>query len=173
MVCKGYAQIEGVDFCETFALIARIEVIRIFLAYSSFKGFKMYQMDVKTTFLNGYLNDKVYMDQPEGFENKDYPNHVYRLKRDQYLIKNGFKRGGVDSNLYIYGTCDDVLIVLVSVDDIVFGSNDDALSQGFSKLMQSKFEMPMLGNYPIFLGCKFLSWKMLYSYPKLSMQKKC
>ena len=89
------------------------------------------------------------MDQPKGFENKDYPNHVYRLKKtlyglkqaprawysrlDQYLIKNGFRRGGVDINLYIYDTCDDVLIVLVYVDDIIFGSNDDALSQGFFK----------------------------------------
>ena len=108
------------------------------------------------------------MDQLEGFENKDYPNHVYRLKKalygskqvlrawysrlDQYLIKNGFRRVCVDSNLYIYGTCDDIIIVLVYVDDIVFGSNDDALSQGFSKLMQSKFEISMLGELSYFLG---------------------
>ena len=71
---------------------------------------------------------------------------------DQYLIKNGFRRGGVDRNLYIYVTCDDVLIVLVYVNDIVVGSNDDALSQGFSKLMQSKFEMSMLGELSYFLG---------------------
>ena len=119
-------------------------------------------------FLNGELDKEVYMYQAEGFENKDYPNHVYKLKMalyglnkalktwysrlDQYLIKNGFRRGGVDSNLYIYGTCDDVLIVLVYVDDIVFGSNDDALSQGFSKLMQSEFEMSMLGELSYFLG---------------------
>ena len=106
-------------------------------------------MDVKTTFINCYLDEEVYMDQPKGFENKDYPNHVYRLKKalyglkqalrawysrsHQYLIKNGFKRGGVDSNLYIYGKCDDILIVLIYLDDIVFGSNDDALCQGFCK----------------------------------------
>ena len=156
------------DFDETFAPVARIEAIRTFLAYSTFKGFKMYQMDVKKTFINGYLDEEVYMDQPKGFENKGYLNQMYRLNKamyslkqalrawysrlDLYLIKNGFRRGGVDSNLYIYGTCDDVLIVLVYVDDIVFGSNDDALSQGFSKLMQSEFEMSMLGELSYFLG---------------------
>ena len=67
------------DIDETFSLVARIRAIRIFLAYSTFKGFKMYQIDVKTTFLNGYLDEEVYMDQPRGFENKDYPNHVYML----------------------------------------------------------------------------------------------
>ena len=70
LVCKGYAQIEGVEFDETFALVARIKAIRIFLAYSAFKGFKMYQMDVKTKFLNGYLDKEFNMDQPKGFENK-------------------------------------------------------------------------------------------------------
>ena len=155
----------------------------------------MCQMVVKTTFLNGYLDEEVYMDQPKGFENKDYPNHVYRLKKalyglkqalrawysrlDQYLIKNGFRRDGVDSNLYIYGTCDDVLIVLVYVDDIEFGSNDDGLIQGFSKLMQSEFEMSMLGELSYFLRLQIsqlengIFWSMVYSYPKLSMQKKC
>ena len=124
-------------------------------------------MDVKIAFLNGYLDEEVYMDQPKGFENKDYPN-LYRLKKalyglkqalrawysrlDQYLSKNGFRRGGVDINLYIYGTCDDVVIVLVYVDDILFGSNDDALSQGSSKLMQSEFEMSMLGELSYFIG---------------------
>ena len=87
LFCKGYAQIEGVDFDETFALVARIEAIRIFLAYSTFKVFKMYQMDVKMTFINGYLDEEVYVDQLEGFENKDYPNHVYRLKKALYGLK--------------------------------------------------------------------------------------
>ena len=87
LVCKGYAQIEGGDFDETCAPVVRIEAIRIFLVYSSFKGFKMYQMYVKTTFLNGYLDEDVYIDQIEGFENKDYPNHVYKLRRALYGLK--------------------------------------------------------------------------------------
>ena len=87
LICKDYAQIEGVDFDETFAPVARIEAIRIFLAYSAFKGFKMYHMDVKTAFPNGYLDEEVYMDQPEGFENKDHSNHVYRLKKALYGLK--------------------------------------------------------------------------------------
>ena len=79
------------DFDETFVPVARIKVIRIFFVYSAFKGFKMYQMDVKTTFLNGYLDEEVYMDQPEGFENKDYPNHVYRLKNALYGLKQALR----------------------------------------------------------------------------------
>lgn len=71
---------------------------------------------------------------------------------DQYLIKNEIKIGFLDSNLYIYGTCDDILIVIFYVDDIVFGSNDDSLSQSFSKLMKSEFEMSMLGELSYILG---------------------
>ncbi|KAH9296619.1 hypothetical protein KI387_040207, partial [Taxus chinensis] len=75
LVCKGYAQVEGVDFDETFVHVARMEAIRLFLAYATYKGFKVYQMDVKSTFLNGNLNEEVYIEQPDGFsltEDKDY-----------------------------------------------------------------------------------------------------
>lgn len=76
-VCKGYAQQKGIDFGETFATVARMESIRIFLAYASHKKFTIYQMDVKTTFLNGYLEEEVYMEQLEGFESFDKPDYVY------------------------------------------------------------------------------------------------
>ncbi|GLJ17356.1 hypothetical protein SUGI_0301460 [Cryptomeria japonica] len=110
-VCKGYAQQEGIDFGETFAPVARLESIRIFLAYSCYKKFKVYQMDVKTAFLNGYLDEEVYMEQLEGFEVADKPDCVYRLKKalyglkqaprawysrlDNHLRANGFTRGAV------------------------------------------------------------------------------
>ena len=71
MVCKWYAQVEGVDFEETFAPVARLETIRMFLAFSSYKKFKVYQMDVKSTFLNGNLEEEVYIEQPEGFQLSD------------------------------------------------------------------------------------------------------
>jgi hypothetical protein len=67
LVCKGYAQVEGRDFDETFATVAILEAIRMFLAYSCHKNFKVYQMDVKSTFLNGDLEEEVYMEQPKGF----------------------------------------------------------------------------------------------------------
>jgi hypothetical protein len=79
LVYKGYAQVEGQDFDETFALVARLEAIRMFLAYSCHKNFKVYQMDVKSTFLNGDLEEEVYMEQPEGFSLTDNPNYVCKL----------------------------------------------------------------------------------------------
>ena len=80
-VCKGYAKEEGIDFGETFAPIVRMKSIRNFLTYGSYNKFNIYQMDVKTTFLNGYCEEEVYTEQPDGFESSDKPNHVYQLKK--------------------------------------------------------------------------------------------
>ena len=87
LVCKGYAQIEGLDFDETFVPVARPEVIRIFLAYACHKRFKVYQMDVKSTFLNGDLSEEVYMEQPEGFKLSDNTDLVCKLKKVLYGLK--------------------------------------------------------------------------------------
>ncbi|KAI3693028.1 hypothetical protein L6452_32856 [Arctium lappa] len=87
LVAKGYCQEEGIDYDETFAPVSRLEAIRIFLAYVAHKGFKVYQMDVKSTFLNGKLNEEVYVQQPPGFENTEFPNHVYYLDKALYGVK--------------------------------------------------------------------------------------
>jgi hypothetical protein len=87
LVCKGYAQIEGQDFDETFAPVERMEVIRIFLAYACQKRFKVYQMDVKSAFLNGNLEEEVYMEQTEGFSLTDKPNYACKLKKALYGLK--------------------------------------------------------------------------------------
>ena len=87
LVYKGYAQVEGQDFDETFARVARLEAIRMFLAYASHKKFKVYQMDVKSTFLNGYLEEEVCMEQREGFQLTDNPDYVYKLKKELYGLK--------------------------------------------------------------------------------------
>jgi hypothetical protein len=153
LVYKGYAQIEGLDFDVTFAPIARLEAIIIFLAYACHKRFKVYQMDVKSAFLNGDLNEEVYMEQPKGFELYGNPDLVCKLKKalyglkqdprawyhrlDTYLKDKGFKRGTVDNNLYIKREGDDLLIVLVYVDDIIFGCNKDSLVKWFSFDMES------------------------------------
>ena len=76
LVAKGFSQVEGLDFGETFAPVARLEAIRILLAYASRHEMKLYQMDVKSSFLNGFINELVYVDQPSGFEDPRYPNHV-------------------------------------------------------------------------------------------------
>ena len=87
LVCKGYAQQEGIDFEETFAPVARLEAIRMFLALSSFQNFKVFQMDVKSAFLNGDLEEEVYIEQPDGFILGNDPNLVCRLKKALYGLK--------------------------------------------------------------------------------------
>jgi hypothetical protein len=87
LVAQGFCQKEGVDFEETFAPMARIEAIRMLLAYVASKGFKLYQMDVKSVFLNEYIEEEVYVRQPPGFENLKYPNRVYKLHKALYGLK--------------------------------------------------------------------------------------
>jgi uncharacterized membrane protein YciS (DUF1049 family) len=125
-------------------------------------------MDVKSAFLNGYLKEEVYMEQLEGFELTNnlellwkLNKSLYRLKQarcawyyrlDKYLQDKGFKRGTIDNNLYIKTEGNDLLIVLVYVDDIIFGCNNDSLVQWFASSMESEFEMSMIGELSFFLG---------------------
>eukprot|EP00253_Pinus_taeda_P003508 PITA_03508 len=168
LVCKGYAQQEGIDFEETFAPVARLVAIRMFLALSSFHNFKVFQMDVKSTFLNGDLEEEVYIKQPDGFILGNDPNLVCRLKKtlyglkqaprawyyqlDKYLHQQVFSKGSVDSNIYLKIANDKLLILVVYVDDIIFGSNEEAMSQSFALVMQKEFKMSMLGELTYFLG---------------------
>jgi hypothetical protein len=87
LVAKGYSQVEGLDFDETYAPIARLESFRILLAYATYHGFKLYQMDMKSAFLNGPIKEEVYVEQPPGLEDSEYPNHVYKLSKVLYGLK--------------------------------------------------------------------------------------
>ncbi|GJW06291.1 retrovirus-related pol polyprotein from transposon TNT 1-94 [Tanacetum coccineum] len=168
LVAKGYRQEEGIDYDETFAPVARLEAIRIFLAYASYMVFIVYQMDVKSAFLNGKISEEVYVEQPPGFESTDYPNYVcklnkalYGLKRaprawyetlSKFLTEHKFIRGTIDNTLFTYKTQSDVIIVQIVVDDIIFGSTSVKLSKQFPKLMTTKYEMSMMGKLTYFLG---------------------
>eukprot|EP00253_Pinus_taeda_P017401 PITA_17401 len=168
LVCKGYAQQEGIEFEETFAHVARLEAIRMFLSLSSFRKFKVYQMDVKSTFLNGELEEKVYIEQPEGFILVNNENLVCKLKKalyglkqapgawyyrlDKYLQQQGFTKGFVDNNLYTKIENDKLLIIVVYVDNIIFGSNEESMSQNFTSIMQQEFKMSLPGELTYFLG---------------------
>nr|GEX74186.1 retrovirus-related Pol polyprotein from transposon TNT 1-94 [Tanacetum cinerariifolium] len=140
LVDKGYAEKEGVDFEESFAPVARLEAIRLFIAYATHKSFTVYQMDVKTTFLYGPLKEEVYMNQPDGFVDPYHPDKVYCLKKALYGLKQAPRAWG------------DILLVQIYVDDIIFGSTNPKLSKQFEKLMHNKFEMPMMGELKFFLG---------------------
>jgi hypothetical protein len=87
VVAEGYTQVEGIDFGETYAPVARLEAIRILLAYANFNNILLYQMDVKSAFLNGEIDEEVYVRQPPGFENPQFPNKVFRLKKALYGLK--------------------------------------------------------------------------------------
>jgi hypothetical protein len=167
LVCKGYAEIEGIDFEETYAPVARMEAIRLLLAYACSKNVKVYQMDVKSSFLNGELEEEVYIEQPEGFQLSENTDYVCKLKKalyglkqaprawyyrlDKYLQQAGFRKGSAYSNLYIKVSQGNILLIEVYVDDIIFGSDDDRLSHKFAKDMQSEFEMSLLGELSFFL----------------------
>ena len=159
---------EGVDYDQTFAPVARMESIRILLALACQLKFKIYQMDVKTAFLNGLLKEDVYVAQPKGFINPHFTNHLLYLKNalygskqaprawydrlTKYLVSHRFTRGKADQTLFIKREDGELIVAQVYVDDIIFGSTEDELAHGFSKLMQVEFEMSMIGELTHFLG---------------------
>ncbi|GJX63399.1 retrovirus-related pol polyprotein from transposon TNT 1-94 [Tanacetum coccineum] len=168
LVAKGYRQEEGIDFEESFAPVACIEAIRIFIANAASKNMIIYQMDVKTAFLNGELKEEVYVSQPEGFVDPDHSTHVYRLKKALYGLKQAprawydtlsrfildkkFSKGVVDRTLFTRKTGKHILLVQIYVDDIIFSSIDPKARDIFSNEMSSKFQMSMMGQISFFLG---------------------
>ncbi|GKE11631.1 putative ribonuclease H-like domain-containing protein [Tanacetum coccineum] len=139
LVAQGYTQEEGIDYDEVFALIVRIEAIRLFLAYASFKDFAVYQMDVKSAFLYGKIEEQVYVCQPPGFEDPEFPDRVYNVEKALYGLHQAPR------------ACD-ILLVQVYVDDIIFGSTKKMLCTEFEKLMHKKFQMSSMGELTFFLG---------------------
>ncbi|KAH9656139.1 hypothetical protein KPL70_022564 [Citrus sinensis] len=168
LVAQGYNQKEGIDFDETFAPVARLESIRMLLAYACHKDFILFQMDVKSAFLNGYIMEEVYVKQPPGFENEKFSNHVYKLLKALYglkqaprawydrlknfLLENDFSMGKADTTLFVKHKNQDILIVQIYVDDIIFGSTNELLCKEFSSCMSKEFEMSMMGELKYFLG---------------------
>ncbi|KAK8942719.1 hypothetical protein KSP39_PZI008773 [Platanthera zijinensis] len=168
LVAKGYRQEEGIDFDQTFAPVARLEAIRMFLAYAVYQDFKVYQMDVKLAFLNGDLKEEVYVEQPSGFVDPLKPDYVYKLRKALYglkqaprawyktlstfFIENKFSRGKIDKTLFLRESKGKIILVQIYVDDIIFGSTENNLCKKFAKLMQGKFEMSSMGELKFFLG---------------------
>ncbi|GJW40352.1 retrovirus-related pol polyprotein from transposon TNT 1-94 [Tanacetum coccineum] len=140
LVAKGYRQEEGINFEESFAPVAQIEAIRIFIANAASKNMIIYQMDVKTAFLNGELKEEVYA--PRAWCNI--------LSR--FLLDNKFSKGVVDPTLFTRKTGKHILLVQIYVDDIIFASTDPKACDIFSKEMSSKFQMSMMGQMSFFLG---------------------
>nr|GEZ10342.1 putative ribonuclease H-like domain-containing protein [Tanacetum cinerariifolium] len=172
LVAQGHTPEEGIDYDEVFSPVARIEAIRLFLAYASFMGFTVYQMDSKSTFLYGTIDEEVYVMQPPGFQDLEFPAKVYKVEKamyglhqaprawygtlSKYLLKNGFQRGTIDQTLFIRKQREDFIFVQVYVDDIIFGSLNPQLCREFEAIMHEKFQMSAMGELNFFLGLQFL-----------------
>nr|GFA85064.1 putative ribonuclease H-like domain-containing protein [Tanacetum cinerariifolium] len=175
LVAQGHTQEEGINYDEVFAPVARIEAIRLFLAYASFIGFTVYQMDVNSAFLYGTIDEEVYVMQPLGFQDLAFPIRVYKVEKamyglhqaprawygtlSKYLLKNGFQRGTIDQTLFIRRQREDFILVQVYVDDIIFGSSNPQLCKEFEALMHEKFQMSAMGELNFFFGPQVLQKK--------------
>ncbi|WVZ80894.1 LOW QUALITY PROTEIN: hypothetical protein U9M48_028331 [Paspalum notatum var. saurae] len=152
----------GIDYEKTFAPVARLEAIRILLAFGASKGFKLQQMDVKSAFLNGFIEEEVYVRQPPGFENAKFPEWIRRKLRKalygmtqaprawyarlkSFLLMSGFVMGSVDKTLFLLSRGGDTLIVQIYVDDIIFGGSSHALVSSFAEQISREFEMSLMG----------------------------
>jgi hypothetical protein len=167
-MAKGYSQVECLDFDKKFAPVARLESIRILLVYATHHDFNLYQMDVKSAFLNGPIKEEVYVEQPPCFKSEEYPNHVYKLHNALYglkqapracyeclkdfLIKNSFRIGKGDSTLFTRKMGKDLFVCQIYVDDIIFGSTNKSFYDEFSKMLTDRFEISTMGVLTYFLG---------------------
>jgi hypothetical protein len=168
LVAQGFSQVEGLDFWETFAPVARLEAIRIILAFAASKGFKLYQIDVKSDFLNSVIQDEVYVRQPSGFENPKYPHRVYKLSKALYglnkalcswyarlktfLLEHGYIMESVDKTVFTLKHGIDFLLVQIYVDDIIFGCSSHTLVSRFQEMMENEFQISMMEELTFFLG---------------------
>ncbi|CAJ2666383.1 unnamed protein product [Trifolium pratense] len=168
LVVKGYAQIFGVDYSDTFAPVSRLDTIRLVLAIAAQKGWKVFQLDVKSAFLNGDLQEEIYVEQPEGFAVQGGEDKVYLLKKALYGLKQaprawyskindhllsiGFEKSLSESTLYVKHKGKNSLIISLYVDDLLVTGDDTRLVEEFKQEMMQAFEMTDLGLMTFFLG---------------------
>ncbi|GJV89364.1 putative ribonuclease H-like domain-containing protein [Tanacetum coccineum] len=158
LITQGYTQEEWIDYDEVFAPVARIEAIRLFLAYALFKDFVVYQMDVKSAFLYGKIEEEVYVCQPPGFEDPDFPDKIYKVEKalyglhqaprawyetlSTYLLDNGVQRGNIDKTLFIRRDKGDILLVQVYVDGLQVKQKEDEIF-----ISQDKYVIAILKKF--------------------------
>ena len=172
LVAKGYNQLEGIDYGETFAPVAGLEAVRLLLAFACMSGLKLFQMDMKSVFLNGIIKEEVYVEQPSGFEDHQHHNHVFKLKKALYglkqtprqwyerlsnfLLSHGYERGMIDKTLFTKKANSKIILVQIYVDDIIFCATKDSLCEEFVATMQGEFEMSMMGELSFFFGLQVM-----------------
>nr|GEV28872.1 putative ribonuclease H-like domain-containing protein [Tanacetum cinerariifolium] len=165
---QGHRQEEGINYDEVFAPVTRLKSIRIFLAFDFYMGFIVYQMDVKSAFLYGKVNEEVYVSQPPGFIDPKFPKKVYKVVKALYglhqaprawyatlstlLVKSRYRRGIIDKTLFIKKDKKDIMLVQVYMDDINFSSTKKSWCDEFEVLMKNRFQMSSMGKLTFFLG---------------------
>lgn len=168
LVVKGYSQVSGVDYSDTYAPVARLGTIRLLLAVAAQMNWKVNQLDVKSAFLNGVLQEEIYVEQPEGFRKKGEEDKVFLLKKalyglkqaprvwyskiDDHLFSLGFKKSLSEATLYVKRHYNDIIIVSLYVDDLLVTGNNACLVEKFKQEMKKVFEMTDLGLMSFFLG---------------------
>jgi hypothetical protein len=172
---KGYSQIFGIDYSDTFAPVARHDTIRVLLAIVAQKGWQVFHMDVKSAFLNGFLQEEIYVEQPEGFSVKGQEDRVYLLKKALYglkqaprvwynrindhLLQLGFQKSLSEATLYVKHVGADILIISLYVDDLLVTGSNISLVEEFKQEMKEVFEMTDLGLMTYFLGMEITQKK--------------
>jgi hypothetical protein len=175
LVAQGYSQVEGLDFVENFALLARLDDIMILLAFTASNGFKLHQMNVKNAFLNDVIHEKVYVRQPSGFESPKYPDRVYKISKILYGLKQAprawyarlktfslehvYVTGSVDKTIFTLNHGTDFLLVQIYVNNIIFGGSSHTLVSRFQEILESEFQMSMMGELTFFLGIQVKQMK--------------
>ncbi|KAG7553295.1 hypothetical protein ISN45_Aa06g038290 [Arabidopsis thaliana x Arabidopsis arenosa] len=168
LVAKGYSQRAGIDYDEVFAPVARLETVRLIISLAAQNKWKIHQMDVKSAFLNGDLEEEVYIEQPQGYIVKGEENKVLRLKKalyglkqaprawntriDKYFKEKDFIKCPYEHALYIKIQKDDILIACLYVDDLIFTGNNPSMFEEFKKEMTKEFEMTDIGLMSYYLG---------------------
>jgi hypothetical protein len=166
-VARGFSQVEGIGYEETFAPVAQYTSIRMIISLVASMGWRLHQMDVKTTFLNGEIEEEVYIEQPKGFLVHVQKSHVYKLKKDLYglmqaphawyekmdgfLMSLGFNKSVVDPNLYYHSVGDECLILVLYVDDLLLTGSESLIAK-FKYALTSEFEMKDMDMMHYFLG---------------------
>ncbi|MCO5559659.1 hypothetical protein L7F22_013260 [Adiantum nelumboides] len=172
LVAKGYAQTKGLEYDETFSPVAKMTTVRLVIAMASMFGWKLRQMDVNNAFLNGDLEEEVYMIQPEGYQHPEFPYYVCRLKKALYGLKQaprawcekitrflkkiGFKQSTADHSLFLKHVDGEIVVIVIYVDDLILtGSHDEQILDVKNSLLR-EFNMKDLGELRYFLGIEIV-----------------
>jgi hypothetical protein len=172
LIAKGYAQTHGIDYEETFAPVAKMATVRAMIAVATSRGWVLHKMDVKNVFLHGELQEKVYLDQPLGYEDMSHPDYVCRLRKAlyglkqalrawhdkiaEYLVTISFCMSNANHSLYVCKSDEGIVVITIYVDDLIVGGDNEKEVEHVKSLLKQKFDMKDLGELKFFLSIEVI-----------------